>query len=269
MTIFLQSSYERNESKPCGTRGELADSKNEGNQLPSSTNEYRRQFVVNMTREAWNAYARSAWGQDHLLPLSLGHLEGWKAYSGQTIVGSLSTLWLMDLKEEFTLAKRWVEKEMIVDDRCLPKLGALLSAFALTGDPLFKDKAAEIANLYTPAGKDTNDDALWVVLPLPSPLTSSLSSIYHHYISHADLSLEKQGDLGLLQQKLVLEEWMQQRLEYPYLSNVTGNTKYLERIRRMDRYFESCGDRDVSTINKRPRRNLDEADKCNWSVKGE
>lgn len=172
----------------------------------------------------------------------------------------------MDLKEEFALGRRWVEKEMIVDDRCLPKMGALLSAFALTGDALFKDKAAEIANLYTPAGKDDNDnDDLWVVLPLPSNLTSSLSSIYHHYFSYADLSLEKQGDLGLLQQKLVLEEWMQQRLEYPYLTNITGETKYLERVRRMDRFFECCGNRDSF---KYSRRNLDEADKCNWSVKG-
>ena len=108
---------------------------------------------MNMTREAWNAYARHAWGQHDLHPLSLSKQEAWLAYSGQSLVGSMSTLWLMGLKEEFNVARRWVEKEMIIDDRCLPKIGALLSTYALTGDELFKNKAREIADLYSPTGK--------------------------------------------------------------------------------------------------------------------
>lgn len=49
-----QSTYDRqpsNNSKPCGSKAEQISPKNGGDYLPSSTTEYRRQFVVNMTRE--------------------------------------------------------------------------------------------------------------------------------------------------------------------------------------------------------------------------
>src|SRR5699024_4532505 len=65
--------------------------------------------IVNMTRSAWSAYARYAWGGD-----SLKSVSNSSSYenSGRTIVASLSTLWVMGLKAEFEQGKRWVESEL-------------------------------------------------------------------------------------------------------------------------------------------------------------
>lgn len=115
--------------------------------------EYRQQFIRNMTREAWAAYSRHAWGQYDLQPLSLGKQEAWLEYSGQSLVGAMSTLWIMGLKDEFEQGRKWIEKEMIIDDRSLTKVGSLLSVYALSGDGLFKNKAREIADLYNPTGR--------------------------------------------------------------------------------------------------------------------
>lgn len=114
--------------------------------------EYRRQFVVDMAKEAWNSYVEYAWPQYNLQPLSLIRQKAALGYSGETIVRSMSTLWLMDLQTEFEQARKWIEKEMIIGDQSMSKIGSLLSCFALTGDSLFRNKAQDIAELSSPTG---------------------------------------------------------------------------------------------------------------------
>ena len=116
-------------------------------------NTLRRQFVVNMTLEAWKAYVNYAWGQASLKPLTRAKQKGWLATSGTTIVSSMSTLWLMGLMDEFSRGRKWIKHEMVVDDRGLVKIGALLSCYALTGDIMFRDKAQAFADLYSATGK--------------------------------------------------------------------------------------------------------------------
>lgn len=66
----------------------------------------KRQAVKQAALHSWTAYEEHAWGFDELQPVTqdgkqtLGGL-------GATIVDSLTTLWLMDLKEEFA---RYVQK---------------------------------------------------------------------------------------------------------------------------------------------------------------
>lgn len=62
--------------------------------------------VVEAMLHAWNGYKRFAWGHDILKPLS----KGWKDWFGVglTIVDSLSTLWIMDLKDGRSMHKSCV-----------------------------------------------------------------------------------------------------------------------------------------------------------------
>ena len=112
----------------------------------------RRDFIRNMTLEAWTAYTRHAWGQASLKPVTLSKQKGWLATAGTTIVASLSTLWTMGLKDEFDKARAWVQDEMVLDERGLVKIGALLSVYSLTGDGMFLEKAIAIADRFNVTG---------------------------------------------------------------------------------------------------------------------
>ena len=74
--------------------------------------------------------------------------------TGATIVDSLDTLYIMGMTEELAEARRWVEgclnfdvnQEGSVFELSIRYLGGLLSAFALTGDDLYRDKATDIGD---------------------------------------------------------------------------------------------------------------------------
>ena len=76
-----------------------------------------------------------------------------------TIVDSLDTLWMMDMKEEFEKAKEWVRDKLdlkVSADLSLFEMniryvGGFLSIYAMTKDKLFLDKAKECADLLLPA----------------------------------------------------------------------------------------------------------------------
>ncbi len=61
---------------------------------------------------AWNGYKR-VWGQDELAPVD-GSAHNWMGL-GLTIVDSLDTLWIMDLKDEFHEARNWVADNLRFD----------------------------------------------------------------------------------------------------------------------------------------------------------
>ncbi|KIN02554.1 glycoside hydrolase family 47 protein [Oidiodendron maius Zn] len=66
----------------------------------SSADEKRRQAVKETFIRAWKGYREYAWLKDELAPISGGsrnHFGGWAA----TLVDSLDTLWIMDLKAEY------------------------------------------------------------------------------------------------------------------------------------------------------------------------
>ena len=103
--------------------------------------------VVEAMLHAWNNYRKYAWGHDILKPLS----KGWKEWFGVglTIVDSLSTLWIMGLHEEFEEAGGWVEHQLNFDtshnvlmfEIVIRELGGLLSAYHLSGNKIFLQKA--------------------------------------------------------------------------------------------------------------------------------
>ena len=114
---------------------------------PSSEHNSRQKAVVDAFRHAWKGYKDHAWGRDELRPVSHGHSTWFDI--GLTMVDSLDTMWLMDLKEEFNEARDWVKESLRFDKNLyvnlfevtIRVLGSLLSTYRLTGDKDFLNKA--------------------------------------------------------------------------------------------------------------------------------
>jgi mannosyl-oligosaccharide alpha-1,2-mannosidase len=113
----------------------------------------RADAVRNAMRHAWGSYEKHAFGRDELKPISGRGHDNWGGL-GVTLVDSLDTLWLMGLKDEFWRAKDWVRDHLSFDhtgtvsffETTIRELGGLLSAYDLSGDQVFLDKAQDLGN---------------------------------------------------------------------------------------------------------------------------
>ncbi|VDK53511.1 unnamed protein product [Gongylonema pulchrum] len=93
-----------------------------------------------------------AWGHDHLKALSKSHHD-WLGL-GLTIVDSLSTAIIMGLDDEFEEGRNWVANSLSFQqnrfvsffETTIRVLGGLLSAFHLSGDPMFVERARDLGN---------------------------------------------------------------------------------------------------------------------------
>ncbi|XP_073662953.1 endoplasmic reticulum mannosyl-oligosaccharide 1,2-alpha-mannosidase isoform X4 [Tursiops truncatus] len=123
---------------------------------PALQNE-RQKAVVAAFRHAWAGYRKFAWGHDELKPVSKSFSE-WFGL-GLTLIDALDTMWILGLKKEFEEARKWVSQKLLfqknVDvnlfESTIRILGGLLSAFHLSGDVLFLEKAEDFGNRLMPA----------------------------------------------------------------------------------------------------------------------
>jgi len=139
----------------------LANSTSNLNTFPET--ERQRKFVLNMAANAWKAYKTFAFGANNLKPKSQrpDHLGGGPVSAGGlTLIKSMSTLWVMGLKEEFEQAQQWIENKFdfanssehsYVFVSATEYLGSFLSCYALTNDTIFLQKAKEVAKALEPA----------------------------------------------------------------------------------------------------------------------
>jgi len=68
-----------------------------------------------MMQFAWQMYAKYAWGQNELKPVSRrGHSTNifGSAALGATIVDALDTLYIMGLDKEYSEGRDWVDKSL-------------------------------------------------------------------------------------------------------------------------------------------------------------
>lgn len=113
-----------------------------------------RQQVKDVFLESWDLYVQQAWGMDEFRPESGTGKNMGPRPLGWIIVDSLDTLWLMDAKDEFARARKWVQTELKYDfdynvnvfETTIRMLGGLLSAHHLLGDDVFLDRAADLGN---------------------------------------------------------------------------------------------------------------------------
>ncbi|KAH9716177.1 Mannosyl-oligosaccharide 1,2-alpha-mannosidase MNS1 [Citrus sinensis] len=96
----------------------------------------RKQKVKDAMIHAWSSYEKYAWGQDELQPQTKNGVNSFGGL-GATLIDALDTLYIMDLDEQFQRAREVV--------------GGLLSAYDLSGDKVFLEKARDIADRLLPA----------------------------------------------------------------------------------------------------------------------
>jgi mannosyl-oligosaccharide alpha-1,2-mannosidase len=130
--------------------------KSESRQV-AKLNRGRREAVKSAFVRGWKGYKEHAWNHDELKPVSGGsqnNFGGWAA----TLVDSLDTLWIMDLKKEFKEAVRSVgeidftrtdAKEINVFETTIRYLGGMLSAYDLSKGkyPLLLEKSLELGEM--------------------------------------------------------------------------------------------------------------------------
>mmetsp|Transcript_13337 Transcript_13337/g.28962 ORF Transcript_13337/g.28962 Transcript_13337/m.28962 type:complete len:725 (+) Transcript_13337:382-2556(+) len=111
----------------------------------------RRLHIKNAMKHAWKGYTQYAFGQDEVHPQSANGHNNWGGM-GTTLVDSLDTLWLMDLKEEFWAGRDWVRDNLDHDhvgmvsvfETTIRSLGGLLAAYDWSGDDAFLAKADDL-----------------------------------------------------------------------------------------------------------------------------
>lgn len=176
--------------------------------------EVKKAFV-----DSWAGYEKYAWGKDVYKPLSkTGENMGPKPL-GWIIVDALDTMHIMDLKEEIATAKNWIKKELTYDfdyevntfETTIRMLGGFLSAFYLSTDDLYLDKATDLGNRLLGAFDSKTG------IPYASINLKTGKGVR----SHVDGGASSTAEASTLQ------------LEFKYLSKLTGEALYWEKAEKV------------------------------------
>eukprot|EP01134_Creolimax_fragrantissima_P006652 CFRG6652T1 len=170
-----------------------------------------RDQVRDITKWAWDKYVKFAWGQNEIRPSS-GRADNslYRGISmGATIIDSLDTLLIMGLTDEYEMARKWIAEELHFDhdmqvstfETAIRVLGGLLSAHGLTHDTMYIAKCTDIADRLIKAIRIQNGKfvSMGRMVHLTKGTTSGMATI---------------AEFGTLQ------------LEFEYLSDLTGDSKY-------------------------------------------
>lgn len=189
----------------------------------------KRDKIKEMMKHAWSNYARFAWGDNELNPIAkTGHNAAifGKVRGGATIVDSLDTLYIMGLMSEFWKAKEWIANSLTLDnvrsdvsvfEINIRFVGGLLSAYALSKDEVFKRKAVEFTDKLLPACNTPSG----IPYALINPATGAVKN--WNWASGGSSILAEFGSL---------------HLEWQYLSEVTGDPKYLQKVQQIRKVLQ-------------------------------
>ncbi|KAF8400226.1 hypothetical protein HHK36_013523 [Tetracentron sinense] len=175
----------------------------------------RREKVKEAMLHAWTSYEKYAWGQDELQPQTKNGVNSFGGL-GATLVDSLDTLFIMGLEEQFQRAKEWVVNSLDFDknyeasvfETTIRVVGGLLSAYDLSGDKVFLEKARDIADRLLPA---------W----------NTPSGIPYNIINLAHGTAHNPGWTG---GDSILADSGTEQLEFIALSQRTGDPKYQQKV---------------------------------------
>jgi hypothetical protein len=193
-----------------------------------------------MMKHAWKGYKDYAWGADDLNPVTktphYWYADHEKNSLLNTPIDAMDTLFIMGLMEEYKEAKSLVldpkrlkftqmTKPINVFETIIRVVGGLISAYELEGDMAFIKKAEELVQLILPVfGKGFLSNCGYLNNYFPFPDTASgfpvnnikLGEVAEGFWYGQGASL---AEIGTLQ------------LEFQYLSDVTGNPIYQEKVR--------------------------------------
>ena len=175
---------------------------------------------------SWAGYKAHAWMQDELSPLDGGSVQafgGWAA----TLVDTLDTLWIMGMKDEFDEAvdaakdidfNSTSESMLNVFETTIRYLGGFLGAYDLTGGkyPVLLQKAMEVGDL------------LYCAFDTPNRMP-----VTRWYWQQALEGAQQTAGTATL-----IAEIGSLTLEFTRLSQLTGNLKYYDAVKRILDEFE-------------------------------
>ncbi|KAI8981325.1 glycoside hydrolase [Trametes punicea] len=191
----------------------------------------KRDAVVAAFKHAWLAYERDAMGDDEYHPISHKGSNLTEAGGiGYTVVDSLDTIIIMGLHDEYERARDWVATKMSFDrdaqfntfETTIRVLGGLLSAYTLTNDSMYLEKAKDLADRILPAF-DT---------PSGLPLSHVNLAQRRGYKTSDNRGLVSTAEVSTLQ------------LEFRYLSHLTGNDLYWDVVEKV---MKTINDHRVNT----------------------
>ncbi|GFX18577.1 mannosyl-oligosaccharide alpha-1,2-mannosidase IA [Trichonephila clavipes] len=174
-----------------------------------------------MMKHAWDNYVQYAWGQNELRPLSKrGHSAGifGKTALGASIVDGLNTLYIMELTDDYQKGRDWIAANLNLDlgnaeisvfETNIRFIGGLLSCYAMTGDVMYKEKADHVAQKLLPAFNTPTG--------IPNAIVNLKNGASKNY-AWASSSSSILAEFGTL------------HLEFTYLSDITGNPVYKEKV---------------------------------------
>jgi hypothetical protein len=142
----------------------------------------RRVYIKQMMQTAWKGYAEHAFGLDEVKPVTGTGDNGWGGFA-VTLVDSLDTLWLCDMKDEFYQARDWVRdslnnnkaRHVSVFETNIRSLGGLLSAYDWSGDQAFLDKALDLGQRLIKAFDGSNTGLPYGQVNLATGQTSNIN----------------------------------------------------------------------------------------------
>ncbi|KAI8910149.1 mannosidase I [Gorgonomyces haynaldii] len=179
----------------------------------------RTNKVVQALRHSMLSYEKYAWGKDELLPLSQTGSDWFTL--GLTIIDGTDTSFVMGQTDILAKCQEWIETMSFAQEGnsnvfeiTIRVVGGLLSAFQLTHHPIYKQKAQELA------------DILLVAFETHFPLSSVNLKERKAIAAHFNNGASSTAEATTLQ------------LEFKYLSHVTGNPIYWNKVQEiMQRFF--------------------------------
>ena len=177
-------------------------------------------------QHSWEGYKKYAWMKDELKPVqgaSRQSFGGWAA----TLVDSLDTLWIMDMREEFEKAvdaakaidfTETKSTEVIVFETNIRYLGGLLGAYDISDGkyPVLLEKATEVGEL------------LYCAFDTPN----------HMPVAHWPWQEALEGATQIANPSTIVAEIGSLTLEFTRLSQLTGDAKYFDATARIMQKFQ-------------------------------
>ncbi|KOS20172.1 Mannosyl-oligosaccharide alpha-1 [Escovopsis weberi] len=183
----------------------------------------RKEIIKDAFVKSWKAYRKFAWAKDELKPITGGGKTTFSGWSAQ-LVDAMDTLWIMGLTEDFNDAIQEVARidwsktrdrgRINLFEVTIRYLGGLLAAYDLSGLPILRDKAVELA------------DTLYMAFDTPNRLPT-------HYL---ELKKATSGET-LADTKISTAAGGTLCLEFTRLSQITGDPKYYDATERVKHFL--------------------------------
>ncbi|CAF1130567.1 unnamed protein product [Rotaria sordida] len=185
-----------------------------------------------MINHAYSNYAKYAWGaNEHRSISKTSHSANIFGSSplGISIIDSIDTIYLADLKEFYQKSRDWIEtkfdpnvaSEVSVFEINIRLVGGFLSIYALTNDKLYLDKAELVADRLLPAF-DTPTGIPHALITLSNGASKNWN--------WAGGGCSILSELGTI------------HLEFQYLSQLTGKDIYLQKVEKIRKVLKDASE---------------------------